>query len=176
MAESSSSGSRLAPPSHFDIDMNEKAELEGSTHHNNDYDQFLNQGSTSSRSGLSSSASSITAFDPNSSANREKAYHSDQDDDDYHKDFSSSTPFLSQHRHSEDEEKAPAPQGPEHVTWMSLPRKGQLLILFLCRLVDFLQVATLQAYIFYQLKHMAQQQMLEDESTSTFCLHYPRRS
>ncbi|KAI1189166.1 major facilitator superfamily domain-containing protein [Nemania serpens] len=38
------------------------------------------------------------------------------------------------------------------VTWMSLPRKDQLLILFLCRLVDFLQIASLQAYVFYQLK------------------------
>lgn len=38
------------------------------------------------------------------------------------------------------------------VTWMSLPRKDQLMILFLCRLVDFLQVASLQAYVFYQLK------------------------
>ncbi|KAH8656020.1 major facilitator superfamily domain-containing protein [Tricladium varicosporioides] len=38
------------------------------------------------------------------------------------------------------------------VTWMSLPRKDQLSILFLCRLVDFLQVASLQAYVFYQLK------------------------
>lgn len=35
---------------------------------------------------------------------------------------------------------------------MSLPRKDQLLILFLGRLVDFLQVASLQAYVFYQLK------------------------
>ncbi|KAI1358686.1 major facilitator superfamily domain-containing protein [Xylaria arbuscula] len=38
------------------------------------------------------------------------------------------------------------------VTWMSLPRKDQLTILFLSRLVDFLQVASLQAYVFYQLK------------------------
>ena len=38
------------------------------------------------------------------------------------------------------------------VTWMSLPRKDQLIILFLSRLVDFLQVASLQAYVFYQLK------------------------
>lgn len=38
------------------------------------------------------------------------------------------------------------------VTWMSLPRKDQLLILFLSRFVDFLQVASLQAYVFYQLK------------------------
>jgi MFS family permease len=54
----------------------------------------------------------------------------------------------------DDEESAPPPpiatQGP--VTWLSLPRKGQLAILFLCRLVDFLQVASLQAYMFYQLK------------------------
>jgi MFS family permease len=35
---------------------------------------------------------------------------------------------------------------------MSLPRKDQLLLLFLCRFVDFLQVASLQAYVFYQLK------------------------
>ncbi|KAI0538429.1 major facilitator superfamily domain-containing protein [Xylaria digitata] len=38
------------------------------------------------------------------------------------------------------------------VTWMSLPRKDQLAILFLSRLVDFLQIASLQAYVFYQLK------------------------
>ncbi|GAP86660.1 putative MFS transporter [Rosellinia necatrix] len=38
------------------------------------------------------------------------------------------------------------------VTWASLPRKDQLTILFLSRLVDFLQVASLQAYVFYQLK------------------------
>ncbi|KAG4027954.1 hypothetical protein MFRU_025g00210 [Monilinia fructicola] len=41
---------------------------------------------------------------------------------------------------------------PQAVTWMSLPRKDQLAILFLSRLVDFLQVASLQAYMFYQLK------------------------
>ncbi|CAM1507524.1 Fc.00g071650.m01.CDS01 [Cosmosporella sp. VM-42] len=40
------------------------------------------------------------------------------------------------------------------VTWMALPRKGQLAILFVSRFVDFLQVASLQAYVFYQLKHM----------------------
>ena len=38
------------------------------------------------------------------------------------------------------------------VTWASLPRKDQLAILFLARFVDFLQVASLQAYVFYQLK------------------------
>ncbi|VUC26224.1 unnamed protein product [Clonostachys rosea] len=41
---------------------------------------------------------------------------------------------------------------PGKVTWMSLPRKDQLFILFIGRLVDFLQVASLQAYVFYQLK------------------------
>ncbi|PSR81658.1 major facilitator superfamily domain-containing protein [Coniella lustricola] len=63
---------------------------------------------------------------------------------------------------------APAhkPAAPEHVTWMSLPHKGQLLILFLCRMVDFLQVATLQAYIFYQLKHMAQRQLLDADASA----------
>ncbi|KND87539.1 putative membrane protein [Tolypocladium ophioglossoides CBS 100239] len=38
------------------------------------------------------------------------------------------------------------------VTWSSLPRKRQLAILFLARFVDFLHVASLQAYVFYQLK------------------------
>lgn len=162
-------GNRLAPPGHFDIEMSGKAELEGA-----DYDQFLNQASpcspSSSRSDVSSSASSVTVFDPHTSADREKAYHSDHDDDDddvFSKEFSSSTPFLS---HGEDEESAPAEprkSAPEHITWMSLPHKGQLLILFLCRFVDFLQVATLQAYIFYQLKHMAEQQMLQDDGTGS---------
>ncbi|CAK7199561.1 hypothetical protein SEUCBS139899_002241 [Sporothrix eucalyptigena] len=46
------------------------------------------------------------------------------------------------------------PSKPGPVTWSSLPRKGQLAILFLCRFVDFLQVASLQAYVFYQLKAM----------------------
>ncbi|CAK7215164.1 hypothetical protein SCUCBS95973_002387 [Sporothrix curviconia] len=48
----------------------------------------------------------------------------------------------------------PPPSKPGPVTWSSLPRKGQLVILFLCRFVDFLQVASLQAYVFYQLKSM----------------------
>ena len=38
------------------------------------------------------------------------------------------------------------------VTWMGLPRKDQLIILFIGRLVDFLQVASMQAYVFFQLK------------------------
>ncbi len=47
-------------------------------------------------------------------------------------------------------EKPQKGSGP--VTWMSLPRKDQLLILFVGRLVDFLQIASMQAYVFYQLK------------------------
>ena len=39
------------------------------------------------------------------------------------------------------------------VTWMSLPHKDQLFLLFIGRLVDFLQIASMQAYVFYQLKH-----------------------
>jgi hypothetical protein len=47
---------------------------------------------------------------------------------------------------------APVPARPAPVTWMSLPRKGQLGLLGLCRVFDFLQIASLQAYMFYQLK------------------------
>jgi MFS family permease len=51
------------------------------------------------------------------------------------------------------ENELPAePVRPPPVTWMSLPRKGQLALLGLCRVFDFLQVASLQAYMFYQLK------------------------
>lgn len=46
----------------------------------------------------------------------------------------------------------PVQKGP--VSWMSLPRKDQLLVLFIGRLADFLQIASLQAYVFYQLKAM----------------------
>lgn len=42
--------------------------------------------------------------------------------------------------------------GPEQVTWMTLPHKRQLAILGLCRVFDFLQITSLQAYMFYQLK------------------------
>lgn len=38
------------------------------------------------------------------------------------------------------------------VTWASLPHKDQLLILFLGRFVDFLQFASLQTYVFFQLR------------------------
>lgn len=54
---------------------------------------------------------------------------------------------------------------PEPVTWLCLPRKDQLAILFLCRLVDFLQVASLQAYVFYQLKSF--DTSLSDAAVST---------
>lgn len=43
-------------------------------------------------------------------------------------------------------------QKPAPVTWMSLPRKGQLALLGLCRVFDFLQISSLQAYMFFQLK------------------------
>lgn len=66
-------------------------------------------------------------------------------------------PFMSRDVEKEEPRKA----APEHVTWMSLPHKGQLLILFMCRFVDFLQVASLQAYVFYQLKHLAEQRTIE---------------
>lgn len=153
----------LSPPSQVDImeDYSEKTEVES----NDDYDQFLNQNLP--RSGLTSSASSITAFDPLSSADRERAYHSDSDDDLAKGNLSSARRLLSNRYVDEEEAPEPKKQAPEHVTWGSLPHKGQLMILFLCRMVDFLQVATLQAYIFYQLKHMAQQQILDTDSTGT---------
>jgi MFS family permease len=44
------------------------------------------------------------------------------------------------------------PKKPALVTWASLPHKGQLAILALVRVVDFFQVASLQAYMFHQLK------------------------
>ncbi|KAF7534037.1 hypothetical protein G7054_g6557 [Neopestalotiopsis clavispora] len=53
-----------------------------------------------------------------------------------------------------DEEAQPPQQKDGPVTWLSLPRKDQLAILFLCRFVDFLQVASLQAYVFYQLRSL----------------------
>ncbi|EKD19699.1 MFS transporter [Drepanopeziza brunnea f. sp. 'multigermtubi' MB_m1] len=54
---------------------------------------------------------------------------------------------------------------PGPVTWLSLPRKDQLAILFLCRMVDFLQIASLQAYVFYQLKSF--DASLSDAAVST---------
>ncbi|KAI4861802.1 MFS general substrate transporter [Hypoxylon rubiginosum] len=55
---------------------------------------------------------------------------------------------------SSDAESLKSKGEPTNSTWMSLPRKDQLLILFLSRLVDFLQVASLQAYVFFQLKSL----------------------
>ncbi|KAI0476327.1 major facilitator superfamily domain-containing protein [Xylariaceae sp. FL0804] len=70
----------------------------------------------------------------------------DEDDD-----FNAESHHQQEQQRLRDPESSPArPPGP--VTWMSLPRKDQLAILFLCRLVDFVQVASLQAYVFYQLK------------------------
>lgn len=54
---------------------------------------------------------------------------------------------------------------PGPVTWMSLPRKKQLCILGLCRVFDFLQIASLQAYMFYQLKSFDED--LSDSDVST---------
>ncbi|KAL4806590.1 ASST-domain-containing protein [Aspergillus unguis] len=49
-------------------------------------------------------------------------------------------------------ETSPPRPPPGPVTWMSLPQKKQLALLGLCRVFDFLQIASLQAYMFYQLK------------------------
>jgi hypothetical protein len=67
----------------------------------------------------------------------------------------------------EEEEVNPSDPNPkqELATWCSLPRKDQLAILFLSRLVDFLQVASLQAYVFYQLKSF--NPSLSDSSIAT---------
>jgi hypothetical protein len=54
---------------------------------------------------------------------------------------------------------------PPPVTWISLPRKNQLVILGLCRVFDFLQIASLQAYMFYQLKSFDED--LSDADVST---------
>ncbi|PGH09221.1 hypothetical protein AJ79_05750 [Helicocarpus griseus UAMH5409] len=54
---------------------------------------------------------------------------------------------------------------PQQVTWMSLPRKCQLGILGLCRVFDFLQITSLQAYMFYQLKSF--DSSLSDSAIST---------
>ncbi|KLJ09352.1 hypothetical protein EMPG_15215 [Blastomyces silverae] len=54
---------------------------------------------------------------------------------------------------------------PQNVTWMSLPRKDQLVILGLCRVFDFLQVTSLQAYMFFQLKSF--DSSLSDSTIST---------
>ncbi|PWY66450.1 MFS general substrate transporter [Aspergillus heteromorphus CBS 117.55] len=59
---------------------------------------------------------------------------------------------------------APPPR-PAPVTWMSLPQKKQLALLGLCRVFDFLQIASLQAYMFYQLKSFDEN--LSDADVST---------
>ncbi|KAF5858602.1 hypothetical protein ETB97_003954 [Aspergillus alliaceus] len=57
------------------------------------------------------------------------------------------------------------PPRPGPVTWMTLPRKKQLALLGLCRVFDFLQIASLQAYMFYQLKSF--DDSLSDADVST---------
>lgn len=59
----------------------------------------------------------------------------------------------------------PPPSRPGPVTWMTLPRKSQLALLGLCRVFDFLQIASLQAYMFYQLKSFDEN--LSDSDVST---------
>ena len=44
------------------------------------------------------------------------------------------------------------PSIPPPVTWLSLPHKGQLAIITSVRVVDFFQVASLQAFMFHQLQ------------------------
>jgi MFS family permease len=59
----------------------------------------------------------------------------------------------------------PSWDGAPPVTWMSLPRKSQLIVLCLCRVFDFLQIASLQTYMFYQLKSFDEN--LSDAEIST---------
>ncbi|PYH99729.1 MFS general substrate transporter [Aspergillus ellipticus CBS 707.79] len=63
-----------------------------------------------------------------------------------------------------DHSSTPPPR-PAPVTWMSLPQKKQLALLGLCRVFDFLQIASLQAYMFYQLKSFDEN--LSDADVST---------
>lgn len=46
----------------------------------------------------------------------------------------------------------PASRPPPPVSWLSLPHKGQLAIITSVRVVDFYQVASLQAFMFHQLQ------------------------
>src|SRR2546421_4298688 len=46
----------------------------------------------------------------------------------------------------------PASRPPPPVSWLSLPHKGQLAIIASVRVVDFYQVASLQAFMFHQLQ------------------------
>jgi len=65
---------------------------------------------------------------------------------------SSSTPPAQRSATSQADVEKSSPKKPATVTWLSLPHKGQLAILALVRVVDFFQVASLQAYMFHQLK------------------------
>ncbi|KAJ9606491.1 hypothetical protein H2200_009452 [Cladophialophora chaetospira] len=57
-------------------------------------------------------------------------------------------PIVTDTNNPPDESKKEAP-----VTWMSLPKKGQLAVLTLARLVEPLTERSLAAYLFYQLKY-----------------------
>ncbi|PCG99700.1 Major facilitator superfamily domain, general substrate transporter [Penicillium occitanis (nom. inval.)] len=72
------------------------------------------------------------------------------------------------YRNQQDYDGAQQPQPvqkPAPVTWMSLPHKGQLALLGLCRVFDFLQISSLQAYMFFQLKSF--NESLTDSEIST---------
>ncbi|TQB75254.1 hypothetical protein MPDQ_003507 [Monascus purpureus] len=83
--------------------------------------------------------------------------------------FSLDASLLAQSRQEileEDTSSIPTvPSASPPVTWLTLPRKGQLALLGLCRVFDFLQIASLQAYMFYQLKSFDKN--LSDSEIST---------
>ena len=72
----------------------------------------------------------------------------DDSDDELERATSASTPL---------EGSSPPKPQPGPVTWTDLPHKDQIFLLFLGRFVDFLQLASLQAYVFYQLRNMDQE-------------------
>lgn len=49
----------------------------------------------------------------------------------------------------------------QKASWLGLPRKGQLLLLFLCRVLDFMQMATFQIICYYQLKSFTRSSISE---------------
>ena len=48
--------------------------------------------------------------------------------------------------------KTPAPGAPPQPSWLNMPKKVQVLVLFLSRFADFFQMACLQAVMFHQLR------------------------
>lgn len=71
----------------------------------------------------------------------------------------------SRHKYRDGVQQQQPVQRPAPVTWMSLPRKGQLALLGLCRVFDFLQISSLQAYMLFQLKSL--DESLTDSEIST---------